>query len=226
MANEKTVIRKRQQIQKANKMMFAYVAGASAVVGLCLVLAVSLAQQAIFNERVLYEKRDSLSTIRDNQKNADELINELRVLNTNPALRSVPSTDSQNPLRVVLDALPAEANSVALGASLEEKLLNDPAITVDNITVQPIVGVESDEVTGGEAGSSEYAIPFSFSISANVENTDALRDVMEGLERSIRTIRLTSYEVERRGNQISLDARGEAFYQPSANLNLRDEEVK
>jgi hypothetical protein len=226
MANEKTVIRKRQQIQKANKMMFVYVAGASAVVGVCLVLAVSLAQQAIFNERVLYEKRDSLATIRNNQKNADTLLENVRVLNTSPALASVRSNDDDNPLRVVLDALPAEANSVALGASLEEKLLNDSAITVDNITVQPIVGIESDEVTSDEGGSSEYAIPFSFSISANVENTDALRDIMVRLERSIRTIRLVSYEVERRGNQISLDARGEAFYQPSANLNLLDEEVK
>jgi hypothetical protein len=226
MTNEKTVIRKRQQIQKANKMMFLYVAGASAVVGVCLVIGVSLAQQALFNERVLFEKRDSLATIRDNKKNADTLLESVRVLNTNPALSSARSKEDDSPLRVVLDALPAEANSVALGASLEEKLLNDPAITVDNITVQPIVGVESDEASSDEGGSSEYAIPFSFSISANVDNTKALRDIMVRLERSIRTIRLVSYEVERRGNQISLDARGEAFYQPSANLDLREETVK
>lgn len=225
MPAEKTVIRKRQQIQQANRLIFLYVAGASAVVGICLVIGITLFQRTIYNEKVLGAKGDSLSTIKKNNSNADELLKSVRVLNTNEALSSVRLDENSAPLRVVLDALPSEANSVALGASLQEKLLAYENVAIENITVQAIEGVESNE-TGNLESSSEYAIPFSFTVNTQSSNPENLREILSRLERSIRNIKLISYEIEQRGNQITLQARGEAYYQPSANLNLYDEDIK
>ena len=68
MATEGTALRKRQQIAKANRMMFLWIAGVSVVVGIALVASIFLAQKAFFNEKVLAEKSKTASTLVKNNK--------------------------------------------------------------------------------------------------------------------------------------------------------------
>jgi hypothetical protein len=232
MAAQETAIRKRQQIANANRMMFLWVAAASVIVGIAAVVSLFLVQKLFFNEKVLAEKAKTASVLSQNNKVVDELKNQVRVLNTNQALKEAMVPGENEPIQVVLDALPDKANSSALGASLQEKFLNDPALKLESLNVDPVQGVESqtDEnvqdasVTGAATG--ENQITFRFSVSTDVNNANVLKDLLQKLERSIRTVDITGLTIETQGTRLVLTVNGHAFYEPAKSVELKDKTVK
>lgn len=216
-------IRKRTQIAKANRAMFAWIAIGSAVVGSALVVTFFLAQKLMYNEKVLSEKQQTITTLKHNNSIIDELQTEIRVLDTNEALASVKSNPDDQALQVILDALPAEANSLALGGSLEYRLLRGiEGITRQSLQVTPVQGVESLS-DGASATSGNNEITFQFVVSGNQE---ALKQVLTNLERSIRTIDVLSVRVESQGTTQSMTVRARAFYEPAKTVQLTDKVVK
>ena len=133
---ENTAVRKRQQIESTNKMMFMWVAGAAAIVGVALVLCISLFQRLTFNQRVISEKSQTVSNLQHNNEIVEDLRQNSRVLNTNSALLETPRPQGAEPISVVLDALPSQANSSALGASLQKKLLT--GVSIDSLPVESV----------------------------------------------------------------------------------------
>ncbi len=236
MTMQETAIRKRQQIANANRMMFMWVAAVSAVVGIAIVLSLFLLQKAWFNEKVLGEKSKTASVLTENNKVVGELKDQVRVLNTNDALKSAMNPSEDQPVQVVLDALPAEANSSALGSSLQAKFLNDPALTIESLNVDPVAGIESqtdenvqdassDSDTASGEGSANQ-INFRFAVSTKAGNADVLKDLLKKLERSIRAINITSLSVETQGTKLILTVDGQAFYEPAKTVELKDKVVK
>jgi len=230
MAAKETALRKRQQISQANRMMFMWVAGVSVIVGVAIVVSIFLVQKAWFNEKVLLEKTNTAGALEHNNSVINELKDEIRVLNTNEALRSSMAPGDDQPIQVVLEALPAVANSSALGASLQERFLNDPAITIETLSVDPVVGVESLGDTNVEDFSSLESdgtnqINFRFSVSTAVGNASALKSLLQRLERSIRAINVTMLNIETQGSRLILSVEGHAFYEPARSVELRDKTV-
>jgi hypothetical protein len=233
MAEPAVALRKRQQIAKANRMMFIWVAAISAVVGIATVGSVFLYQQATFNEKVLGLKSKTASTLRASNKAVPELEDKIRQMNTNQALIDSMMPNQTQPIRVVLDALPADANSPALGASLQEKFLNDPALKIESLIVDNIVGVEEQtdasvvDAAAPVANASEsHEITFRFSVSTDLANANALKDLLQKLERSIRAIDVTSLKIETQGARLLLSVEGRAFYEPAKTIELKEETVK
>src|SRR5680860_739845 len=137
-------LRKRTQITMANRMMFLWVAGVSVVFGFALVGTIFLTQMLLFNERVLQEKDKTVAILKANNDNIQDLESQIRVLNTNQALIDSKAKPDDQPVQVILDALPSDANSLALGASLQNKLLTGiSGLTLESLQVDPVVGVES-----------------------------------------------------------------------------------
>lgn len=235
MAEQKsTAIRKRQQIAKANRTMFIWVAGVSAIVGIAIVASLFLLQKAWFNEKVLAEKAATASTLVDNNRVIEELKNQIRVLNTNDALRSSMIQGEDQPIQVVLDALPSDANSSALGSSLQEKFLNGSGLTIESLNVDPVQGVESrddnvkdaSQSNSTDTGTETNKITFRFSVSTGVNNVSAFKELLQKLERSIRAIDVTALSVETQGSRIILTVDGRAFYQPAKTVELKDKTVR
>lgn len=234
MAAQETAIRKRQQIANANRMMFMWVAGVSVIVGIAIVASLFLLQKAWFNEKVLGEKSKTASTLTKNNQVINTLKDEVRLLNTNEALRSAMAQGEDQPIQVVLDALPSDANSSALGSSLQEKFLNDPALTIESLNVDPVAGVESDTDSNVEDASSsssssesgENQITFRFAVSTDVNNANALKSLLQKLEHSIRAINITTLTIETQGNRLVLTVDGNAFYEPAKTVELKDKTVK
>lgn len=229
--SDATALRKRQQIANANRTMFVWVAAVSALVGIAAVLSLFLLQKAWFNEKVLAEKSKTASALIHNNEVIDDLKDQIRVLNTNDALRSAMAPGEDQPIQVVLDALPAEANSSALGSSLQEKFLKDPALSIESLIVDPVAGVESQgdlnvQDASGTNTSGENQITFRFAVSTDVNNANALKDLLQRLERSIRAIDITSLTVETQGNRLVLTVDGRAFYEPAKTVELKDKTVK
>lgn len=236
MAEQETAIRKRQQIANANRMMFIWVAIVSGVVGITVVASIFLLQKAWFNEKVLLEKGTTAATLSQNNQVIDELKDQIRVLNTNDALRSAMAPNESEPIQVVLDALPADANSSALGSSLQEKFLNASGLSLESLNVDPVAGVESQtsenvqdasqSAASQGASTSEHQITFRFSVSTPADNASALKELLQKLERSIRAIDITSLTIETQGAKLMMSVEGRAYYEPSKSVELKDKTVK
>lgn len=220
-------IRKRTQISKASRTMFLWIAIASALVGIAVVVSIFLAQKLIFNEKVLAEKQKTVSTLEKNNKIIPSLQDSIRVLDTNEALKSVKANETDQTIQVILDALPATANSNALGASLQNKLLAGiQGLTIDTLQVDPVIGVETavddSTVTAGTEGETENAITFQFKVTGG---QDALKQVLTNLERSIRTVEVLSVRIETLGSTQEMTVSARAFYEPKTTLVLTEKKV-
>lgn len=232
MAIEGIALRKRQQIANANRTMFMWVAGVSVVVGVALVVSVFLVQKALFNEKVLGEKAKTASTLVANNKVVDDLQNQVRVLNTNDSLKKLMIADEAQPVQVVLDALPSEANSSAFGASLQQKFLQAGGIQLDSLNVTPVQDIEVTTNTGSSAtatsptGTTAEQISFNFDVSTEAGNVNVLKDLLLNIERSIRPINLTSVSIEAQGTRLLLKVEGNTYYQSARTVDLKNKIVK
>lgn len=230
---EDVALRKRQQISKANRTMFLWVAIASALIGFAAVVSYFMIQRIIFNQEVIGTQEDSLEVIKKNNDSVDAIKSKVRVLNTNETLIALRSNEQDEPAQVILDALPANPNSAALGASLQsEKLVGRPGVTIESMTVTPIQGVEDTAVDGAVSedasiiGNDFPKIVFTFGISVPQEQADVLRGVLKDIERSIRAINIVSVKIESQGTKLIMNVEGEAYYEPAVSLDLTDKVVK
>ncbi len=222
-------IRKRTQISQASRTMFIWIAIASALVGTAVVVSIFLVQKLIYEEKVLAEKQTTVSTLDHNLSVVDDLKNEVRALDANSALMSVKANDTDQALQVVLDALPADANSLALGSSLQNKLLAgiQGDYSLKSLQVTPVSGVEanidSSIVDASGSDNSGNQISFSFSVEGD---QNALRQVLQNLQRSIRTIVVTRLSIDTQSGKLTMTVEGHAFYQPSKTVQLTEKTVK
>jgi hypothetical protein len=219
--------RKRTQVIMANRAMFIWIAGASIILGFALVATISLTQLLLFNERVLQEKNRTIGILKVNNGNISKLENQVRVLNTNQALIDLKASPDDQAIQVVLDALPSEANSLALGASIQNKLITGiEGLSLNSLQMDPIPGVElfDDSSSVNDASlDTQNEITFRFSVSGDEE---ALKKVLLNLESSIRTIDVISLKIESQGMTRSLSIQGRAFYEPIRVVELKDKTVK
>lgn len=216
-------LRKRQQISKANRTMFLWVVIASAVIGVAVVSTVFLTQRLFFNERVLLKKQETVSTLRENNDTIETLKDEIRAINTNQALLDSRASNEDQPLQVILDALPSDANSTALGASLQEVLLKVPDVTLESLSVD---SVESDDSDIATETTTDNAIGFTFTISVPRADSDNLKQLLVRLERSIRAINVISLSVEAQGGRMLMSVAAEAYYEPAKSATLKEETVR
>lgn len=222
-------IRKRTQIAKANRTMFLWVAAVSAVVGVALVGSIFMIQKITFNEKILAEKNKTIAILSKNNSNIPELEAQVRVLDNNQALIDSKAKPNDQAIQVILDALPQSANSLALGASLQDKLLAGiPGLTINSLQVDPVVGIESlsssNTVNASPSSvSGQPQITFRFAVKGD---ETSLREVLTRLERSIRTIDITQLKIESQGSDRILTIQARAFYELARTVELRDKVVK
>jgi len=194
-------MKKRQVIANSNRTMFVWIAIMSAVVGICIVVGYFLVQQILFKTKVTNELDTTASTLHENNNDAQALIDNVRVLETNDALNSTKSQPEEKALQVILDALPADANTLALGASLQQKLL----VGIDGITVDSL-SVASQDTT-----SVDGQLPFTLTVRSSDAN--ALKDLLRKFERSIRIIDIDTFSLEKGDSDYTMTMQAHAYYQ-------------
>lgn len=215
-----TALRKRAQIAKANRIMFIWVAGASVIVSASIVMVIVMIQKGVHNQEAISKLNDTVKTLKQNNSNVGELENSIRKLGSNQSLLGLRANESNNALQVILDALPADANPSALGASMQTKLF--PAdLEVESIQIIPMG--EAVSTTDGTSSEPSNTIEFRFTVKGD---TAQLKSLLERLERSIRTIQLKRVVIESMGAKQSLSVEGEAYYEPAKQLQLNNVEIK
>lgn len=223
-------VRKRQQIQDSAKQMFIWVAAMSAVVGAALVVSWFLWNQIMFRASVISEKNSTIQVLVANNEAVPELRDNLAVLETNTALADSKADDDQRSLQVVLDALPADANSLALGASLQQRLAsNVSGLTVESLVVTPTI----DEQAGGEDasfmvadGESAEGMQIEVRMSVTASGADSLDELLKRLERSIRVIDVNSLTMDRSQERYSMTLNVHGYYQPAKQVQLGSKVVR
>lgn len=231
---ETTAMRKRQKIESSNKTMFLWVTGMSVIVGFCLVIAWFLVQQMFFQGKIIAERADTVSTLEKNNAAVDDLRDNVRVLKTDANLLATPKADNdEKPLQIILDALPADANSLALGASLQEKIIGEAdGITLESLEVKPTAAEEisldgeSSDASSDSDNSlvSENGMPFRVVVSS--DGVKPLRDLLDRFEKSIRVIDVIGLQLDRSESEFTLTIDGQAYYEPAQTVELHKETVK
>lgn len=244
-------ILKRDAIRKANKVMFGAVAGASAVLGIAVVGCIFLYQNIMFQGKVIGEQSKSLQNMDQNIKNIDVLKKKLVALQTNDDLRNTPKiNDEDNNLRAILDALPADENVAALGASLTQKIFDVPGVSVESITpnpvsidvnlsdkntsetntsatkpAQPTDGKDSKNKTGFKAIEVVASLTAK-DVASSESGLSKLVEVLKKMERSIRSFRITNFKFEKSKGTYTLNLTLQAFYMPEYQMALDSKTVK
>lgn len=228
MADQQVALRKRQQIAKSGRVMFFWIAGMAAVIGICAVVSYSLWQRLVFQTNVVNAKNETANILRQNNETVTELRQNIQALSADPNLNRLKVNPEQSSLQVIIDALPADANSLALGSSLQNNLLASVSgISIEALTVTPVGDELSAEAAAGAAdaaaaeGGAGNVINFHLIIGA--DNPDALKQVLVNFEKSIRIIDIDTLSVERGDNQYTMTLDAHAYYQPSIRADLKTE---
>lgn len=234
---EDVALHKRAQISKANKTMFIWIAIASVLVGAAAVSSYFMFNILMYGEKVLAEKAKTESTLNHNLSVVDALKSEIRALDANSSLNSVKANDKDRALQVVLDALPSDSNSLALGASFQNKLLlgGGADVTIESINITAdeevadtaVVDASSEKNSTATASTdtttedrvTAKSLDFSITVRGSSEGLGA---VLKNLERSIRTIQLTTVRISGEANGQMMAITGKAFYEPAKTVELRD----
>ena len=223
MPNKEVALRKRQQIDSSKRTMFIVVAVVALVSGIALVVSFFLVQQILFHGKVISAKQSTLDTIKSNIAVVDDLKNNVRVLDTNTALNSVRTSEESSALQVILDALPAESNADALGASLQIRFAGEVSgLKVDSLVVTP-TDFENSSSNSADLDSNTSSIGFTMSVSGSA---DMLKEFLTRLERSIRVIEITSVDIRTGSDGLTMNLIGRAYYEPGRNIELGTKVVK
>lgn len=228
MADKQASMRKRQQITKSGRTMFFWVAGISAVVGICAVIAYSLFSYLSFTTDVVNAKNHTAEILENNIKNAAALSANIQARSADSSLNKLKANDAEDALQVILDALPADANSLALGSSLQDSLLSGiNGIKIEQLTVNPVGNVISSDTatvsTDAIVGDPNNVITFHLVVSST--DPDALKQVLQHFERSIRIINVDALGVEKGDSGYTMTIDAHAYYQPAVQLQLEKQTI-
>ncbi len=210
--------KKRQKILSSKHTMFLWVAGMSAVVGVCIVVGWLLIKQVIFTDKVLDEKHATITTLEANNEALPELKENIRLQETNQDLQNNKATENEAALQVVLDALPAQPNSLALGSSIQDILLGPvDGLTIESLSVEP---VEPGLVQPGEVGT----MPFTMEVTAT--SIKPIEEMLNRLERSIRIIDIDSMTMTVTKDRYTVSINAHAYYAEQKTVELDQKVVK
>lgn len=222
-----TGVKKRQQIAGTRKEVLVWVAIASAVVVICLVVGMNIFQRIQYQMKVNTEISKTTKTMEANVKAIDGLIknvNDLRAnrLLTAPGLKADDSTVFQ----VVIDALPTENDSVSLSSSLQNKILNRSGVTIEQISVDGESSSSSnddDEVTTSNV---EFPVaqPINFRISI-VGTYESIKQTLADIERTIRPIIINSLEISGTDDRLTATIQATTYYSSNVNFQVGEKEV-
>lgn len=219
--NALTGLKKRQQINSANKMVFAWIIAASLVIGICGVFAQFLLRQLVFNNKIYGALATTSSTIDKNINAYDGLKASVVKLVADSNLNSLKKGENSTALQVVIDALPTEENRSALATSMQTEVLGPAGVTINSFSV-----TDTDTDTDGGAaiaGTDASAFDFSFSITGTYAQ---VQQAIKNMERSIRPITIEIISVQGTSDKLDANITATTYYQSAKNVQLKQGEVK
>ncbi|MBC7746833.1 hypothetical protein H7Y40_02540 [Pedobacter sp.] len=220
-----TGMKKREQIQKANKTMFLWVVVASAAVAICLVLSQFLVRQGLFNQKVLNAKSDTNSVLVTNKKDFEVIKTGINKLISDSNLSSLKVAETDTALQVIIDALPTADDRAALATSLQQVVLSRSGVSIDSISVTDQSAAVVDP--SATATATESSTPQEILFNVVLVGTYAqIGQAISDMEHSIRPFSVERLQIEGSGAQLRASISAKTFYLPAKTMNLKTEALK
>jgi len=220
-----TGLKKRQQIQQANKMIFVWVAAASVIISVCLVLLQFLVRQAFFNNDVISAKVETNETLKQNIENAKTLKTNVNNLLADKNLASVRAESTDSNLKVILDALPATGDPTTFASSLQNVILNRSGATVTALSVGTSAQGGAAVPVAAQTDGVDTAQPLSFSIELT-GGYDKIRATLLDIEKVIRPMNITTLTVNGSDKDLTVSIDGVTYYLPEKTVKLGTKSIK
>lgn len=200
-----TGVKKRQQIQQANKTVFIWVSIAAVVVTIAIVLAQFMVKQFIFNNQILgYE-----STAADNLKASIDAYEPLKKsvanLTANQDLTVLRVSPSDNAVQVVIDAMPTVDDRIALAASLQQVILARSGAKIDGFSFMQ----SANTTTVATANTSYQEITFGVQATGPY---DTIRKLLDDIHHSLRPISVTSLKLSGASSNMQVQIQATTYY--------------
>lgn len=223
-----TGVKKRQEIDDTRKKVFIIVAVASAAVVTCIMFGINLVQRIQYQSKVNGELAATEKTMTQNVTNAKQVITNVEKLRTNANLVAVPKDENSTVYQVILDALPTTNDAVALGASVESKILSaDTGVTLESFSVDTAsssttMATEDDgSSSSSTSASSEFpkAQPISFTMTISGRSDD-IDNALRNIERTIRPITINGISIQGSDSRLEATLNCTTYYSENVNFKL------
>ena len=224
-SKDTTSEKKRVAIDKAERNMFIAVAVGSIAFAVAVVLTIFFFKKMLYNGAVIGEKQETVATLRANNQTIEGLSDDVRGLSNNPGLVVLKLEDGGDPLTVIADAIPALGcpNEAAVGASLTDKLLVSPGITLEVLNVTPSGMSGGTDCIGITDDRAIQTTEFTFTVNGNL---NSLIELIDRLERSIRQVDIqkVAFEWDQRGVSMTLTGTMPWTYPTTIQLTMKEVE--
>jgi len=208
MAKQHRKSKKHFQIEQTKRNVFLIVIIASIVLSMSSVLGKFVFDWSQFNFRVLSAQSDTIETLETNIDNAESVVNEYRAFD---------GTSNVEPEQI-LDALPAKYDLSAWNSSLQF------LVGLNSLSLESVSGADLS-LDAIERDTDPQPQEFEFGVEVAGDYGD-IRSFIADLNRSIRPIALDQLTISGSPDNITLEANGRTFYQPSQSLEFANEEVQ
>jgi hypothetical protein len=191
---------KRTFIDKANYLMFVAVAGASALIAVTVVTVDYLSKMITFQSEVNRQKQETLDISEANIKNFEVVMADIEDLRNNQNLIDSAKSEEyvREPLRIVANAMPANNNLPAFGASVAHLIITRVG---GNEAVTEAISVGRDSTAVSNIDTTASSMPMAFqtkgALGCNGQATECdtpvgISQILSNLERSIRLININA----------------------------------
>lgn len=216
-----TGVKKRQQIQQANKIVFIWVAIAAVAITVALVLAQFMMKQFFFNTKVIAAQVKTNDTLVKNIEVYEPLKTDVSKLVANQDLARLRVQDTDSALQVIIDAMPTEDEPIALIASLQQVVLAKSGALISDVSLQQAApGAETIDPT-----TLSGVQPVIFSVKAS-GSYDSIKKLMQDMQNSIRPISVTGLKVSGSNSNMSVEITASTFYAPPRTVEMTKETIK
>jgi hypothetical protein len=215
-----TGVKKRQQIQQANRIVFIWVAIAAVAITVALVLAQFMMKQFFFNTKVISAQVKTNDTLVKNLDVYEPLKTDVSKLVANSDLARLRVQDTDSALQVVIDAMPTADEPIALIASLQQVVLAKSGASISDVTLLQAAPSDTGEVVVATAG----VQPVSFMIKAN-GSYDSIKKLMQDMHNSIRPISVTALKVTGSNANMAVEITANTFYAIPRTVDMTKETI-
>jgi hypothetical protein len=202
-----TGIRKRQQIASTGKQMMFYVAGAAAVITICVMLAINFSQHISYQLKVNKEWGNTNKSLDESIANIPTLRDEVTGLSADNNIQSIGKlADGLEKWQVVFDVLPSSCDSMAVEYSFSNKIfqpsglgayVKDASAAMEGGNCAALSSSSSESSTDTSADNSMKPQPVLMAVSFElVSATDEdIRKALSSMEYSLHPITVSSIEI-------------------------------
>lgn len=212
-----TGLKKRQQIEAANKQIFIWVAVASVIVSFCLIALQFLGKEFLFNQKIINAKTETNQQLIDNVAAAKELKTNVDALLSDShlsALQKEGEESQSSNLSVILDALPVTGDATNFANSLQEVVLPRSGVTIRELSTSTDQFSTEDLEVDSET---PLAVPFS---TGFVGNYNEVRRALSDMALVIRPVNPIELTISGADTALDVEIRGATYYLPARSIEV------